>query len=93
MLNDRFPGRTTLPPFDPAFAASSLFCEKARFSGGTDFPPFVAISLRFSGVMAANPRLAGSTTTQFDVSEVIAFVLLIDENIQKPKHRTGILFG
>lgn len=43
------------PPFDPAVIARPFFTEKARFSGGTDLPPSLAIAVRFSGDMVAKP--------------------------------------
>jgi hypothetical protein len=44
------------PPLRPAWEASSRFCEKERFDGGTLWPPLLAISRCFSGLIEAKPR-------------------------------------
>jgi hypothetical protein len=80
MLNDLLDGRIILPPLRPASAASSRLTEKARFSGLPALPPLEDISLRFSGVMEAKPRLPDGTTAQFDSSATISTPSLYREH-------------
>lgn len=54
--NDRLAGFTDRPLFRPAWATSSGFWEKLRFSLRTLLPPLLEISRHLSGDMDAIPR-------------------------------------